>query len=81
MKRQIAAPQRSDRARQKDETLQAFLSPQRLHELAGPKVCARGEAHIASGRVRLHEHTLDEAIGEVAGSQPYRVELKLTLKG
>jgi hypothetical protein len=81
MKRQTAAPQRSNRARQKDETLQVFLSPQRLHELAGPKVYARGEAYLAGGKVRLHEHTLDEAIGEVTGSQPYRVELKLTPKG
>jgi hypothetical protein len=81
MKRQTAASQRSNRARQKDETLQGFLSPQRLHELAGPKVYARGEAYLAGGKVRLHEHTLDEAIGEVTGSQPYRVELKLTPKG
>jgi hypothetical protein len=81
MKKQIAAPQRSNCIRQKDQTLQAFLSLQRLHELAGPKVYARGEAYLASGKVRLHEHTLDEAIGEVTGSQPYRVELKLTSKG
>jgi hypothetical protein len=81
MKRHIVAPQRSNRAHQKEETLQALLSPQRLYELAGPKVFARGEACLASGEVRLHEHTLDEAIGEVTGSQPYRVELKLTSKG
>jgi hypothetical protein len=63
------------------ETLQAFLSPQRLRELAGPKVYARGEEYFASGSVQLHEHTRNEAIAEVMGSQPYRVELKLTSKG
>ena len=63
------------------ETLQAFLSPQRLREQAGPKVYARGETYADSGAVRLHEHTHDEAIGEVMGSQPYRVGLKLTPKG
>lgn len=63
------------------EILQVFLSPQRLRELAGPKVYARGEKYAAGDNVQLHEHTLDEAIGEVTGSQPYRVELKLTSKG
>ncbi|MGI4802991.1 MAG: SWIM zinc finger family protein [Janthinobacterium lividum] len=63
------------------ETLQAFLSPQRLRELAGPKVYARGEKYSDGGAVQLHEHTRDEAIGEVMGSQPYRVGLKLTSKG
>jgi len=63
------------------ETLQAFLSPQRLRELAGPKVYARGEKYSAGDHVQLHEHTRNEAIGEVMGSQPYRVELKLTPKG
>jgi hypothetical protein len=65
----------------KKETLQAFLSPQRLYELAGPKVYARGEKYSASGHVRLLEHSRDEAIAEVAGSQPYRVELKLSSRG
>ncbi len=63
------------------ESLQAFLSPQRLRELAGPKVYARGEEYSAGNNVQLHEHTRDEAIGEVIGSQVYRVELKLTSKG
>lgn len=63
------------------ETLQAFLSPQRLRELAGPKVYARGEKYSSGSAVQLHEHTCDKAIGEVMGSQPYRVELKLTPKG
>jgi len=63
------------------ETLQAFLSPQRLRELAGPKVYARGEKYFAGDHVQLHEHTRNEAIGEVMGLQPYRVELKLTSKG
>ena len=65
----------------KKETLQAFLSPQRLRELAGPKVYARGEEYSARNNVQLHEHTRDEAIGEVMGSQPYRVELRLTSEG
>jgi SWIM zinc finger len=65
----------------KKQTLQAFLSPQRLHDLAGPKVYARGEEYSTSNNVQLHEHTRDEAIAEVMGSQPYRVELKLTFKG
>ena len=65
----------------KKETLQVFLSPQRLRELAGPKVYARGEDYFNRDNVHLHEHTRDEAIGEVMGSQPYRVELKLTSKG
>jgi hypothetical protein len=63
------------------ETLQAFLPPQRLRELAGSKVYARGEKYADGGAVRLHEHTRDEAIGEVMGSQPYRVGLRLTPKG
>jgi hypothetical protein len=65
----------------KKETLQASLSPQRLQELAGPKVYARGEEYFTNGNVQLLEHTDDEAIAEVMGSQPYRVELKLTSKG
>jgi len=64
-----------------EETLQAFLSPQRLRELAGPKVFARGEEYSAADNVQLYEHTRDEAIGEVMGSHLYRVELKLTSKG
>lgn len=63
------------------KTLQAFLSPQRLRELAGPKVYARGETYLADGAVRLREHTRDGAIGEVTGSHPYRVELRLVPKG
>jgi hypothetical protein len=65
----------------KRETLQAFLSPQRLQELAGPKVYARGEKYSADAHVKLLEHTRDEAIAEVMGSQPYRVELQLASKG
>ena len=65
----------------KKQTLQAFLSPQYLRELAGHKVYARGEEYLASDRVQLHEHTRDEAIAEVIGSQLYRVELKLTSNG
>jgi uncharacterized Zn finger protein len=65
----------------KKETLQAFLSPQRLYKLAGTKVYARGEKYSAAGHVRLLAHNRNEAIAEVAGSQPYRVELKLSSKG
>ena len=65
----------------KKETLQAFLSPQRLRELAGSKVYGRGEEYFARNHVQIHEHARDEAIGEVMGSQPYRVELRLTPKG
>ena len=65
----------------KKETLQAFLSPQRLRELAGPKVYGRGEEYFTRNNVELHEHTRDEAIGEVMGSQPYRVELRLASEG
>jgi hypothetical protein len=49
------------------ETLQAFLSPQRLYELAGPRVYARGEKYSAGGYVQLLEHSRDEAIAEVMG--------------
>jgi hypothetical protein len=63
------------------QTLQAFLSPQYLREVAGPKVYARGEEYVANNRVQLHEHARDEAIAEVMGSQPYRVELRLTSSG
>jgi len=63
------------------KTLQAFLSPQRLRELAGPKVYARGETYFADDTVRLHEHTHDEAIGEVTGSHSYHVELRLAPRG
>ena len=58
-------------------TLQAFLSPQHLRDLAGSKVYARGEDYFAGDNVQLHEHTGNQAIGEVTGSQPYRVELRL----
>ena len=63
------------------QTLQAFLSPQHLRDLAGPKVYARGEEYLANNHVELHEHARDEAIAEVMGSQPYRVELRLTSQG
>ena len=63
------------------QTLQAILSPQRLCELAGPKVYARGQEYLANNRVQLHVHAPDEAIAEVMGSQPYRVELRLTATG
>ena len=65
----------------KRQTLQAFLSLQYLRELAGPKVYERGKEYLVRDHVRLHEHTWDEAIAEVRGSQPYRVELKLRSKG
>jgi hypothetical protein len=65
----------------KKGTLRAFLSPQRLRELAGLKVYARGEEYFARNNVQLYEHTRDEAVGEVMGSQPYRVELRLMSKG
>ena len=61
-------------------TLQDFLSPERLRELAGPKVYARGEEYFTNGAVRLNEHTRSDAIGEVTGSHPYRVELRLAAK-
>ena len=63
------------------QTLQAFLSRARLRELAGPKVYPRGEAYLAEGAVRLREHAPARALGEVRGSHPYRVELRLTPKG
>jgi SWIM zinc finger len=81
MKKQTTSLKKSNPAYREERTLQAFLSPQRLHELAGPKVYARGEEYFANDRVQLHEHTRDEAIAEVMGSHPYRVELKLTSKG
>ena len=62
-------------------TLQAFLSQQHLRELAGPKVYARGEEYLANNHVQLHAHSRDEAVAVVIGSQPYRVELRLTSKG
>ena len=65
----------------KTRPLLACLSPQRLRELAGPKVYTRGETYVAGGRVQLLEHTRDQAIAEVTGSQPYRVELKSTPRG
>lgn len=60
------------------QTLQAFLSPKHLRELAGPKVYARGEKYHDEDAVQLHEHTSHAAVAEVMGSQPYRVELILT---
>jgi hypothetical protein len=81
MKKHIGPLEGSSHTGQGRETLQSFLSPQRLRELAGPKVYARGEEYFANGHVQLQEHTRDEAIAEVKGSHPYRVELKLTPKG
>jgi hypothetical protein len=63
------------------QTLQAFLSPQRLLDLAGPKVFARGQDYADDDKVELHQHLQDHAIGEVTGTHPYRVELQLTPKG
>src|SRR3954451_12114340 len=81
MKKHIDPLKGSSHTGQERETLQSFLSPQRLRELAGPKVYARGEEYFTNGHVQLLEHTRDEAIAEVMGSQPYRVEFKLTSKG
>ncbi len=64
-----------------NDTLRTFLSPQRLYELAGSKVYARGEDYFADGNVQLRDYTGVEAIAEVTVSQPYRVELKLTSNG
>jgi hypothetical protein len=45
------------------------------------QIYARGEEYLANNHVQLHEHARDEAIAEVTGSQPYRVELRLTSQG
>jgi hypothetical protein len=63
------------------KTLQSYLSPQRLRTLAGDKVFARGEAYAVGGQVHLLEHTAEEAVGEVMGTHPYRVELQLKSEG
>lgn len=62
------------------ETLQAFLSPQRLRDLAGPQVYARGEEYAAGDNVQLHEYMRSEAFGQAMGLRPYRIDLKLTSK-
>jgi len=58
-------------------TLQAFLSSRYLCEWAGDKVFSRGEDYYYENCVKLLEHTPQQAIAEVEGTQPYRVEWKL----
>ena len=63
------------------KTLQSYLSASLLRELAGPKVYVRGSDYYEQNCVDLLEHTVLEAVAEVEGSHPYRVELKLAAKG
>ncbi len=63
------------------KTLQSFLSASLLRDLAGPKVYQRGSDYYKRNSVNLLEHTALEAVAEVEGSHPYRVELKLVPKG
>jgi SWIM zinc finger len=63
------------------KTLQSYLSASLLRELAGPKVYMRGSDYYEQNCVDLLEHSALEAVAEVEGSHPYRVELKLTPKG
>ncbi|MDE3016769.1 MAG: hypothetical protein KGI29_07640 [Pseudomonadota bacterium] len=58
-------------------TLQSFLSARYLREWAGDKVFGRGEDYYHENCVNLLNHTSQQAIAEVEGSQPYRVEWKL----
>ncbi len=58
-------------------TLQSFLSERYLREWAGEKVYVRGENYYAEDCVRLRHHSPHEAVAEVEGSHPYRVEWKL----
>lgn len=58
-------------------TLQSFLSARYLREWAGDKVFQRGEDYYHEDCVALRSHTREQAIAEVEGSQPYRVEWKL----
>jgi hypothetical protein len=60
----------------KKQTLQSFLSTRYLREWAGEKVYSRGSEYYAEGCVRLLDHTPLQAVAEVEGSQPYRVEWK-----
>jgi hypothetical protein len=54
----------------------ALLSSSRLLEEAGEKVFYRGKAYYDEGAVSVVYHAPLEAVAEVEGSQPYRVELK-----
>jgi hypothetical protein len=58
-------------------TLQAFLSSRYLREWAGDKVFSRGEDYYYENCVKLLEYMPQQAVAEVEGSQPYRVEWKL----
>jgi hypothetical protein len=63
------------------KTLQSYLTAELLRDLAGPKVYMRGSDYCEQNCVDLLVHTALEAVAEVKGSHPYRVELKLTSKG
>lgn len=61
--------------------LKTILSLHKLEKLAGSKVFPRGEEYYEQGCVNLLFHAPFEAVAEVEGSLPYRVELKSTKDG
>lgn len=58
-------------------TLQSFLSSRYLREWAGEKVFQRGEDYYHENCVTIKHHAAEQAVGEVEGTQHYRVEWKL----
>jgi hypothetical protein len=58
-------------------TLQSLLSPSYLKEWAGNKVFERGENYYHENCVTLKHHFAQQVIGEVEGTQVYRVEWRL----
>lgn len=58
-------------------TLQSFLSARYLREWSGDKVFQRGEDYYHENCVTIKHHSSEQAVGEVEGTQHYRVEWKI----
>lgn len=58
-------------------TLRSLLSISYLHEWAGDRVFQRGKAYFGENRVKIKHFSENQAVAEVEGVQPYRVEWTL----
>jgi len=63
------------------KSLKFFLSKERLQELAGEKVYARGVDYHAKDCVELLFYELFKAAAEVHGTHPYRVDFSISKEG
>ena len=63
------------------KSLQSILSKEYIRDLAGDKVYMRGTDYYKKNTVDILFFTVDQAIAEVSGSHPYRVDLVLSDEG